>query len=52
MPTFYCNIESIPKSLLPFQTTWRVASKDRSTLEDENLKFCNIDQISNFEDLN
>ena len=35
VPTFYCNIESIPKPL-----------------EDENSKFCNIDQISNFEDMN
>ena len=34
VPTFYCNIESIPKSL-----------------EDENSKFCNIDRISNFEDM-
>ena len=52
MPTLYCNIESIPKSLLPSQKTGRVAPKDRSTLEDENSKFCNIDRISNFEDLN
>ena len=35
VPTLYCNIESIPKSLLPSQTTRRVAPKDRSiTLED------------------
>ena len=52
MPTLYCNIESIPKSLLPSQTIARVAPKDRSTFEDENWKFCNIDRISNFEDLN
>ena len=52
MPTLYCNIESIPKSLLPSKTTGRVAPKDRSILEDEHLKFCNIDRISNFEDLN
>ena len=52
VPTPYCNIESIPKSLLPSQTTGRVAPKDRSTLEDETSKFCNIDRISNFEDLN
>ena len=49
MPTLYCNIESIPKSLLPSQTTGRVAPKDRSTLEDEHSKFCNTDRISNFE---
>ena len=47
--TLYCNIESIPKSLLPSQTTGRVAPKDRSTLEDEHSKFCNTDRISNFE---
>ena len=47
--TLYCNIESIPKSLLPLQTTGRVAPKDRSTLEDEHSKFCNTDRISNFE---
>ena len=29
--TLYCNIESIPKSLLPLQTTGRVAPKGRST---------------------
>ena len=52
VPTFYCNLKSIPKSLLPSQTTGRVALKDRSTLEDEHSKFCNIDRISNFEDLN
>ena len=52
MPTFYCNIESIPKSLLPSKTTERVAAKDRSTLEEEHSKFCHIDRISNFEDLN
>ena len=52
MPTLYCNIESIPKSLLPSQTAGRVAPKDISTLEDEHFKFCNIDRISNFEDLN
>ena len=52
VPTLYCNIESIPKSLLPSQTTGRVAPKDRSTLEVEHSKFCNIDRISNFEDLN
>ena len=50
--TLYCNIESIPKSLLPSQTARRVASKDRPTLEDEHSKFCNIDRISNFKDLN
>ena len=38
--------------MLPSQTTGRVAPKDRSTLEDENSKFCDIDRISNFEDLN
>ena len=43
VPTLYCNIESIPKSLLPSQTTGGVALKDRSTLEDEHSKFCNID---------
>ena len=48
VPTLYCNIESIPRSLLPSQTTGRVAPKDRITLEDENSKFCNIDRISNF----
>ena len=52
MPTIYCNIESISKSLLPSQITGRVPPKDRSTLEDEHLKFCNFDHISNFEDLN
>ena len=45
VPTLYCNIESIPKSLLTLQTTGRVVPKDKSTLEDENSKFCNIDQI-------
>ena len=50
--TLYCNIVSIPKSLLPSQTTEIVAPKDRSTLEVENSKFCNIDEISDFEDLN
>ena len=52
VPTLHCNIESTPKSLLPSQTTGRVAPKDRSTLEDEHSKFCKIDRISNFEDLN
>ena len=51
VPTLYCNIESIPNSLLPSQTTGRVAPKDRSILEDENPKFCNVDRFSNFEDL-
>ena len=51
VPTLYCNIESIPKSLLASQTTGRAVPKDRSTLEDENSKFCNIDRISNHEDL-
>ena len=45
MPTLYCNIESIPKSLLPSQTNGRGAPKNRLTLEDENSKFCNIDRI-------
>ena len=44
MSTLYCTTESIPKSLLPLQTTGRVAPK--------NSKFCNIDRNSNFEDLN
>ena len=52
MPTLYCNIEPISKSLLPSQTTGRVVPKDISTLEDEHLKFCKIDRISNFEGLN
>ena len=43
VPTLYCNIESIPKSLLPSRTTGGVALQDRSTLEDERSKFCNID---------
>ena len=38
--------------MLPSQTTGRVAPKDRSSLEDKILKFCNIARISNFEDLN
>ena len=46
MPTLYCNIESIPKSLLPSQTTGRAAPKGGSTLEDEDSKFRNIDRIS------
>ena len=52
VPTLYCNIESISKSLLTSQTTVRVAPRDRSTLEDENSKFCNINRNSNFENLN
>ena len=52
VPTLYCNIESIPRSLLPSQITGRVAPKERSTLEDENSKFCNIHRISDCEDLN
>ena len=52
VPTLYCNIESIPKSLLPSQTTGRVAPKGRSTtLEDENSRFSNIDRNSDFEEL-
>ena len=39
MPTLHGNIESSPKSLLPSQTTGRVATKDRSTLEDEHSNF-------------
>ena len=52
MPTLYCNIDYIPNCLLPSQTTERVAPKDRSTFEDEHSKFCNIDRISNFKNLN
>ena len=51
VPTLYCNIESIPKSLLPSRTTGRAPLKDRSTLEDEHSKFCSFDRISNFENL-
>ena len=42
--------------LVQYTIQWLIlvtlAPKDRSTLENENSKFCNIDRISNFEDLN
>ena len=39
VPTIYCNIESIPKSLLPSQTTGRVVPKDRSILKTKIQNF-------------
>ena len=40
--TLYCNVEFLTRSLLPSQTTGRVAPKDRTTLEDEHSKFATL----------
>ena len=52
VPTIYCNIDSVPSSLLPSHANERKAPKDRSTLADQHLQFSTIDRISSFEELN